>query len=201
MTIKLYSLGLLLLLLTVFNGVTNGQTKKSDIEWRCFLKHISIMGNTNVNSFQFNYTVPFEDSIPPGYGTPICKSDTDLVIYKIPVEAFTGNNSMMLQDFRELLKYREYPVIQVEFDKEVFRNIVMGRMPDLSMNLTLAGVTNKVVSNYTIKKRTVDRIYIEGYFTILLTKFKLEPPEKLFGMIHVSDPLWVHYNITLFKKE
>ncbi len=168
-------------------------------KWKCFLKYISIEGETNINNFQFYYSVPYSDSIPAIYGTPICRSDTDVVIYTIPVLAFKGENPMMLDDFHDLLNASEYPNIIVQIEKEVFRNIVMEKSPRLDLQLTLAGVTNRVSTHYLIRKRTSERILIEGNFSVRLEEYNLKPPRKFFGLVRVNDYLTIDYNIILFK--
>ncbi len=175
------------------------RTVQPDIEWRCFLKRVIITGRTNVNTLQFTYFIPFDDSIPPGYGTPICKADTDLVIYKIPVLKFEGENQMMLEDFRNLLKAEKYPIIQIQFKRIIFRQIVMGTSPGLFLQLTLAGTSNTIPADYMIKNRTSERILISGHANINLTDFGLTPPEKLFGMIQVRDLVTIEFDIILRK--
>ncbi len=183
----------------VLQKTVNSQVTEPKDKWRCLMKSISIRGESNVNQFLFHYTVPYSDSIPSKYGTPICKTDTDLVIYKIPVLAFEGENTLMLKDFQKLLKASQYPVIQVQINKEVFREIVMKGFPALNMELTLAGVSRKIESNYIIKNRNQNKIYIEGNFYTRFTDYNLDPPQKIFGMVQVRNFLYIQFEIILFK--
>ncbi len=165
--------------------------------WKCYLRQVVIEGRSNLKSFNFIYYMPYEDSIPARYGKPICEADTDLVIYKIPVAAFEGDNPLMLSDFRKLVKASEYPVIQVQFDREVFRKIVLKGKPTLNLDLTLAGITNQIPADYVISKRTEHRIILNGETHFYLTDFDLEPPERLFGLVQVENIVIIKFNILL----
>ena len=64
------------------------------------------------------------------------------------------------------------------------------------MNITIAGITHLYKIDCSIVKCSETQLLV-GSQKLKLTDFKLEPPEKLYGLVKVSDEIEVNFSFII----
>jgi len=175
----------------------SGQDRLGNFEARC-QNFISISGGTNVNEFELQQEVP--ESLVCGLGDSkwVPYPEKELYIISIPVRNFSATNKMVYKDFLKLLKVTSYPDIKIFMDEEQFNALYSGS----NFYLANIGVIVSGVSRYyripcTISPCVDGRITVSGRQELMLTDFKLEPPEKTLGLIKVQNQLIINFEFRL----
>jgi hypothetical protein len=165
------------------------------------LKSLRIQGKTNVNQFTFS----FDSSITHQLTLPkeeASVSQSKQVRFNIPVKAFQSGNTRMRKDFQKLLKASRYPNIKVSIEKDKLLDILQGiYLTDLQLDITLAGQTQPVKSQYDIHYDSSDRMLLEGLTNLRLKQFHLEPPQKMMGLIQVKNTILITFDIVLSQEK
>jgi len=164
---------------------------------RCFLQHIRIVGETNLNQFTLffhntnsNY-ISVKEKRTHGY------YDEKLIEFRIPVEAFEGNNHLLVNDFRNLVDASNHPSIIVEIEKKVFDYIYLSSFSSaLTFYLTIAGKKEYVQGEYKTNIRN-NSVVLKGSAKIRLSDFSITPPQKMFGMLQVKDVIIIKFDILI----
>ncbi len=175
-----------------------GQPPEENLEMDCYLQSIRIEGETNVNEFYFEYRQIYDaESVLKQEGNS-CDDDSSFIAFRIPVHSFNGSNPLMKEDFEELLKASVFPFIIVKVDKKTIRDITRYNVhPDLTMYLTLAGRTRFISGSYAWDNYKDNKIIISGSTSLHLSDFKLEPPQKMMGLLKVKDAIFIKFDIVL----
>jgi len=164
----------------------------------CYLKNISIHGESNVNEFDFTYSNQNKSHTDAKGEVCHPESDTGDVTFYIPVNQFEPSNIAMLHDFKSLIKASDYPEVMVEVDKKTLLDIISGiSFTHLNFKLTLAGVTRPVDAQYSAYRMSGNNLVLSGNTQIKLTDFSLDPPEKMFGIIRVENKVFIKFQIIL----
>jgi hypothetical protein len=167
----------------------------------CYLDQIVIEGKTNVNQFNFIFdnaryhVVSIDEQVKQG------DTNKEFVEFEIPVKGFKGDNSLMENDFYELLKVSNYPHIVVGIEKLILQKIVLGTEHlNLYFYITIAGNTKQVKGQYVTYFRN-DHTLLSGKAKIRLTEFSLDPPQKMMGMLKVKDEIFITFDISLASSQ
>ena len=154
---------------------------------------IRILGGSNINSFSFTYsTSSLSDALQI-----IETKDTGFLSVTVPVRDFEASNSLMYEDFLELIRAREFPDLRIIIPKErlekAFRT---DRTSCPDIEIMLAGVTRiyKIDCNYY---DCGNNLFIQGLKMIKLSDFNIQPPEKLNGLIKVRDEISVNFGLII----
>ncbi|MEQ8424309.1 MAG: hypothetical protein RIA63_06335 [Cyclobacteriaceae bacterium] len=163
-----------------------------------------IDGNTNVNSFRCSIT-------------QYCGRDTLVLqeggrsrrpVFKkgyVGLEAarFDCGMQLMTNDFWEAIKYKEYPVVAIEF-------ISFERIPQLNsgrdvfngrMQISLAGTTRPFDMSCTIEVEESGLIHLKGGRNFTFSDFGLVPPTRMMGLVKVEDSIEVKFHLVLLLDE
>lgn len=160
------------------------------------LTGISIEGSTNVNRFSFLYENPpitpvIRDSVKDDEGY-------DGVDFSIPLRSFTGTVPAMKEDFLDLLKADTYPEVVVALENNLL-NCLPGPAGSEKITLTviLAGVRRLVSADFVTLAAPDRKIVLRGSTRFLLSDFKLDPPQKALGLIHVNNEVIIKFDIVV----
>jgi hypothetical protein len=156
--------------------------------------YVVIEGKTNINQFELKW-----------YGSGKTKTNEETCFdtssffgINIPVKDFETSNSLMHDDFMELMKANEYPKICIKISQDQIDKLLEEndfRTPDIL--LTIAGVSNSYnvpCHAYKCAERT---LFINGSQIIHLKDFKMDPPVKLQGLVKVKDEIEVRFGFIL----
>jgi hypothetical protein len=159
---------------------------------RSCLNFIHITGESNINQFSFNFNK--SEIISHRHETI---SDTGDVIIRIPIREFRASNQMMYNDFLEMMKESEYPIIEICFKRLEFNlghSGNYGSCPEI--RITIAGVSRSYKIDCSILP-CADNMFIQGEKKLRLTDFNLKPPVKLNGLVKVSDTINVNFGFMI----
>lgn len=151
-----------------------------------------ISGESNVSPFSFRYN----RASLTGKNKTFYPDTTTLEI-SIPIRDFEPSNPMMMGDFLALLKESEYPRIYVTFSTKQLHNFgstYSGFNPEI--RITIAGITKTYKIPCSLANCS-DYLYLSGEKMIHLTDFRLQPPEKLLGLVKVHNEIKVNFGFII----
>ena len=148
-------------------------------------RSITINGDTSLGGFSCDYEISgvndtlYFDNLP---SSPYS--------FTIPVEAFKCGNFLLNRDFRSTLKADEYPkvTVQVLSLEEKNKGFLTG-----CIKLSLVGKYKTLDDVEFCQSFVNNRQVLTANFVFYASEFKLEPPQKLGGLVTTSDKM----NITV----
>jgi len=188
-------------ILTLLIGFSALITLKGQEPVSFHLQSLNIHGKTNVNRFTFSFDSSITHQVKLNKDDP-STSRNEEVLFKIPVKAFHSGNKMMRKDFQELLKASRYPYIEVAIEKNKLLDILQGiYLSDLQLDISLAGHTRAVQSQYDIRHEASDRMLLEGLTSLKLRQFQLKPPQRMMGLVQVKNSILINFDIVLSQEK
>lgn len=157
-----------------------------------------IHGTTNVNSFKCMLdaykTADTLEYTQEGSSIELNVSRNRM---RIPIRSFDCGNKQITRDFWSTLQSEKHPDIEIHFRS--FRN---GRMSHNShihgiVDITLAGATKRYNVKYLAQVPNDGDIFLTGTQTVNFADFRLEPPQKMMGLIQVQECLEVEFKLRL----
>ena len=155
---------------------------------------VYLAGTSNVNKFTCNCMSEYE--LKPfkfeNLGdNQMAFENTQL---QLPVEYIDCKNRKMDKDLQKAMKADQYPNVIVEL-KNIKVNKESNEVKAL-VYITLAGVKRKY--DIHVKATQHDQnLRVSGNKTLLMTDFGITPPQVLFGMIKVNDPITFFFDLVL----
>jgi hypothetical protein len=159
---------------------------------------LQINGTTNVNTFQCGSAYDSGSDMIRELWDPYSEKWEIHGSVFIEVETFDCRNRIMNNDFRNTLKHDKYPEIQIEFLnlKEV-QNQNNTRKAQGYVKITLAGVSHQYFLSSELEFLDDQYSILRGEQTFRFSDFGLEPPQKGFGLVRVSDEIQVSFDLIL----
>ncbi len=161
---------------------------------------IIIDGKTNVNSFRCAITqYTGRDTLVLQEGGVNTRPLFKQGFVGLEAARFDCGMQLMTNEFWNAIKYKEYPVVSIEF-------ISFERIPQLSsgkdtfrgrMQISLAGVTKPFEINCTIEVESTGLIHLKGGKHFTFSDFKLTPPTRMMGLVKVEDSIEVNFHLIL----
>jgi hypothetical protein len=162
---------------------------------------LSICGSTNVNTFNCSLkksnlcdTLAFIGSAADEYTV------FDGLEIGFNVADFGCDLMLMTRDFRNLLKSDRYPQIRMRIDEITFEE---GHRSDIGgpvtafVTLLIAGESGaEKISDASIH-RIQKKVIFTGTHQVLMTRFKIDPPTKMFGAVRTQDLLEIEFAIQI----
>lgn len=159
-----------------------------------------INGFTNVGTFDCSFNMGMFNT---GFDVLVseeadgCLNFTNFELL-LPVPYFDCGNVQINKDFRDLLKYEEFPQISWKIlclDVTSLNNI----KPDhdvLPVNLLvkIAGKERNCWTDVVVTKNG-NRLSFSGLLPVNIRDFNLEPPQKFFGLVEVYPTIKINFSI------
>lgn len=152
---------------------------------------MTILGTTNVHNFESKAT--------QASGELVINSSKQVqtMIIEIPVKGIKSNEKLMDTKTYEAFNADKYPTITFKLT-DASSLQVNGN--DISVtaigNLTISGVTRKVVLK-SVGKVIKPGVYkFEGSYSLKMTDYKMTPPTAMMGMMKVGDGITLKYSVT-----
>lgn len=156
---------------------------------------LRIYGTSNVTDFECKYESDFEqDTLSHQLDI---KAEGILVRgdrLPLVVDSFDCGKRAINKDFKNTLKYKEYPDINIELIEVFASNSIPDRA---SVAITLAGVTRQYDVRLVEEFTSDGTFKITGTQELLMTDFDLNPPRAMFGLIKVSDELLISFELII----
>lgn len=190
MTIKQLSIPILLVLLT-FSSFTGSIIEAQSLKLNAKNFSMTIFGTTNVHNFQSKVT--------QASGELVLNSSNHVqsLEVQIPVKSIKSNEKIMDNKTYEAFNATKNPTI---FFKMLETNSLQVTGDDINVtisgNLTIAGVTKKVILK-SIGKIIKAGVYeFKGSFALKMTDFSMKPPTAMLGIMKVGDAIILKYDVT-----
>jgi len=193
------NLKFILIIILLFEiGTVNSQCfDEQNSEYSYCLGELSIEGSTNINDFIFFWENSFVNQKNPSILSKICENNnSENLNFNIPLQSFEGGNQAMRNDFLQLVKASEYPLVAVGLEK-IKPECEDSSKQIIDLSVTLAGVKKTVQADYTSSTDSENRLILSGSTSFLLTDFQLEPPEKAMGLIRVKNQVFIKFDIVI----
>jgi hypothetical protein len=182
----------LLAVQTLFNGPERSAPASTSAQQGL----VAVQGSSNVNEFRLDATVGSISVNACDYQSGSSgKAQQSRCFIKIPVKDFKTNNQMIYRDFLEMVKAKQHPDILIGIDYTVLESIQRDKKGcKTSVEVNLAGVSRmyEMSINYSGKSGAFTRL--SGSETMKLTDFKLSPPQRIFGIVRVSNEIIVNFD-------
>jgi hypothetical protein len=151
--------------------------------------YISIKGSSNVNEFELINISPSISEAPE----TVTNSGTFRKI-QIAVDDFTGPNDRMVQDFKEMVDAGNYPLITIFIEqKELADFDETTGLTNFKTKISIAGVAQKYTVPCSVESKLDGGYLLDGSFSLKLTDFKIDPPQKLMGLVQVKDKVFINF--------
>ncbi len=162
---------------------------------------LSICGKTNVNSFNCSIRkLNIHDTLVSLVSMEDTQSAFDGLEIGFKIADFGCDLDLMTRDFRKLLKSDLYPQIKMRIDEIHYEgNSRNGSGGAVSAIVTLMIAGEKRTEH--ISKASIHRIQrkviFSGSHEVLMTRFKIDPPTRLFGAVRAEDLLEIEFAIQI----
>jgi len=156
---------------------------------------LRIYGTSNVTDFECKYENDFEQDTL----THQLDINTQGILVRgdqlpLVVDSFDCGKRAINKDFKNTLKYKEYPDINIELIEVFSTNTIPDRA---SVAITLAGVTRQYDVKLVEEPTSDGTFRITGTQELYMTDFNLNPPRAMFGLIKVSDELLISFELVV----
>ncbi len=154
---------------------------------------LRINGTSNVTDFECKYANNFEvDTL--SHQLEITNDSVLVSGDSLPltIDSFDCGKRAINKDFRNTLKSKEYPNIDITLLEVYSEN---GQPKSASIAISLGGATQQYVVSLVEETNDGKVVAISGTQKLKLSDFNLEPPRALFGLIKVRDELVVSFEL------
>lgn len=162
---------------------------------------LAIGGNTNINNFTCQlFRLNLHDTLTYVSNTADGAELFNGLVLKFNVSDFACNHSMMTKDFKELLKAADFPYIIMHINDVIVHRTsknIGSQSISAHIILTIAGRSkSEFIENASITQ-TGQWLALTGSHKVLMTKFEIEPPIKLFGTVRTEDTIEILFSIKI----
>jgi len=158
---------------------------------------VFLSGTSNVNKFSCDCIHDFEHQVFKAESVSDQELEFANTHIQLVVEYINCKNRKMDRDLQKALKAELFPTIKIELEniKAVpFISTFSWNSIKAIVNITLAGEKRKY--EIEVKATRKDgKFLLTGNKTLNMTDFNIIPPQVLFGMIKVNDPITFHFDL------
>jgi hypothetical protein len=159
--------------------------------------YISIQGSSNINEFQLINPYPALDETNSGI-----EGNERYRNIRIPVDEFTLENQRLVHDFRQMVQESKYPYIKIGIERMELADFEeTSGLTNFSTIITIAGVSKEYSVPCEVFSKLNSGYTLSGSFSIKLTDFNIDPPEKLMGLIKVNNEVFVNFLFNFDSEE
>lgn len=159
-----------------------------------------LQGTTNVNTFKCDCEDRFstQETEVDNKGTVVKFRNTRL---SMTTRKFNCKNAKMDRDLHKALKADKFPRMTIDLleTRQNPDHLKGSDWFDLDARvlITITGVSKQKQIQAQARKTAPNQYALKGSETVLMTEFGIEPPEAMFGLIKVHDPITFHFNLTI----
>jgi hypothetical protein len=118
----------------------------------------------------------------------------------IDVEEIDCHHKFITSDLRRTLKSQAYPYLKIHFlDLEDPTHLHPGQTVKGLVEIEMAGNVKRIEMQYAVRNQSGRLFHLSGTKSLAFSDFKLEPPRKLAGLIHINEDLKVSVHL-FFRK-
>ena len=159
--------------------------------------YVNILGSTNINKFTFGYTIPSDKDLDLHINF-VDENKISFVntLITIPIQEFDSGNSIMNEDFYELLARENRSEISIGIDTLSLLEYIDqdNKINALAgVTISLAGVTKSYKTRLFFEQDEYGNMRVKGTQMIDIGEFGITPPEKFFGLIKTATNVIVEF--------
>lgn len=189
-------------LILIWAVLVDPSPKEEVINWKVTGDSmLEVLGTTNVSKFTCeNYEYTGQEyliqRIPDGQEVGLWSGEV-----KITSRNFDCNNALMTKDFKKTIEVEKFPTISVKFlgltkeSETATQKNLMGQV-----EITMVGISRKYDISCVFLASQNQSALLSGERRIQLSDFNIEPPEKFFGAVKVSDSIEVNFSLVLERQ-
>ncbi|OHX67133.1 hypothetical protein [Flammeovirga pacifica] len=165
------------------------------------IKPISILGKTNINSFDCDY-VP-DEPLHSSFKLKRVNDHFQKIIHdemSLDVLKFDCGIKLMTKEFRELLDYKHNPSIYIQFTG-LEKDISDKKQAYIHLILKIGKLSNPQKFKAKIHKVSTEKYELTGIGQFSILDYQLDPPQKMMGMVKVKDQISIDFTIHVSKNE
>ena len=198
---------LIFLLCTGLSYTTPARHPKEKLSWIVQKSSsLSINGRTNINHFSCGVaqygetdtiTLQNDGCLGKSSGIPLNG------VLHINIGDFDCRNRTMTGEFKKTLLYKQYPQLKIIF-LNLERVPVFGSQSETlkgQVFIELAGVSKQFEMDYTSNREDAETVQLTGSRQLCFSDFGLQPPQKMGGLVRVSETLDVKFMLCLRRIE
>ncbi|MGE4290472.1 MAG: YceI family protein [Salinivirgaceae bacterium] len=159
-----------------------------------------INGFTNVGNFDCSFNMGMFNN---GFDVMVSEDADGCLNFEnfellLPVPYFDCGNAQINKDFRDLLKYEEFPQISWKIlclDVTSFENNELQKdILPVNLLVKIAGKERNCWADVEVSKNG-NRLAFSGILPINIRDFNLEPPQKFFGLVEVYPTIQINFSV------
>ncbi|NEN23133.1 hypothetical protein G3O08_06430 [Cryomorpha ignava] len=182
-----------------FPTVLHGQNKLHPVILES--AQLEISGNTNISDFICQLAeLDSNDTLSYVLDTKTGAELFEGMELKFCVADFICDKSLMTSDLKTSLKEKEFPYITMKINKVTAiepHKQNGSQMISAYITLLIAGYAQHEYIEHALITNTNNHLTLTGMHNVLMTKFQIEPPTKLFGAVHTDDSIEISFSIKL----
>ncbi|MDA3873541.1 MAG: YceI family protein, partial [Kiritimatiellae bacterium] len=162
--------------------------------WECNGEKLNLQTELVLNGKDFQETLQlaWEGKLPlPLHVREHSEDENAPFVLQVPVESLNCARQRMQQDLREAVKFNKHPFIRYELVEIRKITPVSGEKETVSIELTgnlyVAGVVREIEHEIEVVKLDKETFRIRGRLDLKMTRFDMEPPTALLGLIKARD--------------
>lgn len=191
---KFLNRSMLLVLSFVFICASVAKAQSLKIDPKTF--NMTISGTTNVHDFTTKVTQVNGEIVLNG------PKQVQSLVVNIPVKSIKSGEKLMDTKTYDAFNVDKFPNITFKLT-EVSALQVHGDKIDVTLtgNLTMAGVTRKIVLKSTGVNVKNGAYQFKGSIALKMTDFKIAPPTAMMGVMKVGDGITLKYDATFYGEQ
>jgi len=159
-----------------------------------------LQGTTNVNTFKCDCEDQFAaQEIEVERNDAVSKFRNARL--SMTTRKFNCKNAKMDRDMHKALKAEKFPKMSIDLMETRHNPDHLKRTDwfdvDAKVQITITGVTKEKRIKAQARKIGQNQFSLKGAETIHMTEFGIDPPEAMFGLIKVDDPITFHFDLTV----
>lgn len=159
--------------------------------------YISIRGSSNINEFELINPHPAINENKSGV-----ENKSRYLNIRISVDEFTSTNERMVHDFRKMVQESKYPVIKISIENRDLADFEeTNGLTNFGIIITIAGKSQEYTVPCEVFSTLNSGHMLSGNFSVKLTDFGIEPPEKLLGLIKVNNEVCINFLFNFDSEE
>lgn len=156
--------------------------------------NLRINGTSNVNDFECVFNGDFEESslthkVYLGKDNLSVSGDS----LALQIDSFDCGKRAINRDFRNTLKSSEFPNIVIHLSS-IKRN---STTDSALVSINLAGVSKEYALPLSNVKTENGNVVYNGFQSLKMTDFNIDPPTALLGLVKVRDELMIHFELVM----
>lgn len=189
-------------LLLIWSYFSLVQPEEEMISWNVTADSmLEVLGTTNVSKFTCeNYEYTGQEYLIQRIteGQEVGNWSGEV---KITSKNFDCNNPLMTKDFKKTIEVEKYPTITIKF-LGLTKDSESATQKNLNgkVEITMVGISRIYDISCVFLSSMDDTALLSGERRIQLTDFNIEPPEKFFGAVKVSDAIEINFSLVLEKQ-